>query len=483
MKRELLELRGLGTSVRVLAGRAWAENPGGLSRLSAAQRQALYASMPIAAIRAKYGHPVAAFLTHPRSTRVLTDLQGQLHLDCDVLRFFPGLCLGTFGVTAEAIQDGERGSLASLYTWAMEALPSGVVLGRYETLQSEGCTLNAVIVAANMFPEIAFSEFRSEEKTRLKAFQNGRERLLDAAVFAHEVLGVKVLGLAGMTASFTDMGRQILEVLQSPEDLDIVTGHELTVHLLAQTTLAALDQAGVGRSTASVGLIGSGSIGAATASLLYGQVGRLILQDRTPALAASVAQRLRSQRSPMATQVLAIDRGLTAQDWSRPAADDTGSPLKPLREVDALLTATNSPQPFVRGGFFSGAILGIDDSQPPNQSRAEIEDIGGGLLLRVVAGSPFPRDVDLGLLPGHEFGCAAQMLAGALERVRTGERCGHAGPVGDPHAQRMVAVAARHGLATPRFERDGLGVDASDWERIRAARARLQARSPRLVPP
>lgn len=150
-------------------------------------------------IRGSYGNPVAAFIIHPRSALILNDV-----VLFDISRHFPVWSPDLFGVTPENLATREgRLNLLRLYNTFMNGVPSGVVVGRFEGLETRGSRpVSSVLVGANMVPEVAFQAFPELVNfNRDMLYKDAVRRILDAIIFAREILGAKVIGLGAMTAS------------------------------------------------------------------------------------------------------------------------------------------------------------------------------------------------------------------------------------------------------------------------------------------
>jgi predicted amino acid dehydrogenase len=460
--------------------RAISENPGFLSVLTLEERREVYERMGndrIGQIRRAYGDPVAAFVIHPRS--VFVNSHGDV--ESDISRHFPDWSPAVFGVSVENIRSADgRKRILAMYREFMNKVPSGFVVGSFDGLKtSDGRLVSSVLVAANMLPEVAFNAFGDElqEYGRAELYRDGTRRLLDAAVFARDVLGVGIIGLGGMTASMTRMGEDVAKVLPDMDPNGIVTGHEQTAVLMSRLVIETFRKLEINMAQSSVGVIGAGSIGVASATMLDGTVGRIIIQDKNIERARNARNAIVERRSgrvlEIATEILIVNADLDGTLWDTTPDDvvDGIENLEHLRNVDVLLTATTSTVPFVKGRFFKQGVVFIDDSQPPNVVSSEAERVNRGLLVRVVGfDGGVRRSFDYGLAQGSEFGCAIQTNATALRFIETGELMGGIGRVTYERAMRVKEMTGRYGFGQPVFERDGKLTSDSEWDRVRQVR-------------
>jgi len=260
-----------------------------------------------------------------------------------------------------------------------------------------------------------------------------RAKILQCARLA-EQLGVQVVGMGGLVASFAGGGQYLAETFPS---IGFTTGHAFTIANIFEIAKAAGQAVALDWSRTTVAVVGAaGSIGSGCAQLLAGQGPRRIILIDVPGqreIAAVVAA------------VRAVNENIQVVCSYR---------LEDLREADLTVVATNWPGSLIVADHLKPGAIIIDDSYPKNVSQAvarernDVMALEGGIL-RLPSGLEIDRsrnvpnllDVPLTRMIScrEVYGCFAETLT-----LAAGEHSGNYGlGRSDPALAQDILTRAR----------------------------------------
>ncbi len=180
------------------------------------------------------------------------------------------------------------------------------------------------------------------------------KRINQATNLAHEKMGAKYIGLGAMLPKLTNFGRKITT------NAVITTGHGGTVWLMQETLEQVIDKYFNGKSAGlNIGFIGAGSIGMAALENIGSKhkSSKYWVYDIRPKMNQDAKQKLASR---------GINLGISKSN------DDL------IDKCDIILSAITS-KIAINGKDLSGKVI-IDDSQPGQFDRQEVEAAGGVLV-------------------------------------------------------------------------------------------------------
>ncbi len=243
-----------------------------------------------------------------------------------------------------------------------------------------------------------------------------RKRILDAAVFLQEELGVDLIQLGAFTTSVTDGG---VWVTQQREFRGYVNhGDSYTAAVACKATLTILEQLHKRPADQTLAIVGAyGVIGEAMSKILVPQFRHVILIGRRK------------------EKFVGLERSLVG-DF------ETTTDLK-TSHADVIVTATSHPTSLLRSEHLQDHAIVIDVSQPANLSpdvckqRLDVTRIDGGIV-------DFPvRTVIPGMPVGKNFACIVEVIMQALEN----ERRHHVGSIDLAHLRLTEKWGEKYGFA------------------------------------
>lgn len=219
-----------------------------------------------------------------------------------------------------------------------------------------------------------------------------RDAVNDAVDFAHNRLGVRVVGLGATLPSVTKYGESVRQKF-SDEDLIVTTGHGGTAVLICKTIDALTDHR-----PKRIGILGLGAIGASAAEIAADTYeGQITIFDTV----ASKITKLDSQRPGRFTAAEGI--------------------AELFHNSDVIVSAVTSPIDFDKAGIddLHGKLI-VDDSQPASCHPEDVNSRGGTVAWVIgkdTQGHIRRTGYDYGTMADARadlFGCEAE--AATLER-------------------------------------------------------------------
>ena len=286
--------------------------------------------------------------------------------------------------------------------------------------------------------------------------------LVGEAVDLARERGATIVGLGGFTSIVTRNGLDLADA-----GVHLTTGNGYTAINSAQTVLAALSAIGSVPEAATVAIIGAaGAVGRATALLLAGRVGRLILVGNPEGGAASLTR---------LEEVAGEVRGACPADRRCAGIGVTIDIGSALADADAAVTATSNVDTLIHASAVRPGTIVCDTARPSNVDpalvgRDDVLAVDGGL---VVAGLDGSRALNYGLGAGVTYACMAETfllsLAGEEEAGSIGAR------LELDHLVRLRRLASRHGFACAPLQIGKTPIDAARIAGVRAAAASRRA--------
>lgn len=217
----------------------------------------------------------------------------------------------------------------------------------------------------------------------IENLDKARYRVNEAARFAHDTLGARVMGLGAIIPGLTKFGTTIKQ-----EGLTSTTGHGGTVHIVAETVQDVAERK---YKQPIIGVLGLGSIGYASLKVLREnadtlQAQKFVVYDTE---AHKVANALDDQTSKVHTEAATFDYEL-------------------LQKADIIVTAVTRPIDLNELERKTGRTIElhektiIDDSQPGCFDRDQVEARGGKLVW--VVGEDASEQHAFKRLNGYSFG-------------------------------------------------------------------------------
>lgn len=336
--------------------------------------------------------------------------------------------------------------------------------------ESDELSILATMRVASRTGAVAYGEFihipySAEALTRLPLDRT--VKTIRKAVALARDRGARIVGLGAFTSIVTRNGLLLRDL-----GVALTTGNSYTVVATIEGLRSAAQRRGLDLGSAAVAVVGAtGSIGRAVASLLLEEVGRLflisspdpmgerrerleqlcreIVAEAGPRLARGRGELARcvaelSARTPDPSELVAalVDQGRLTLGAG---VDDR------LAEVDGVITATSSPEKFLRSRHLKQGALVYDTSEPSNvddevrATRPDVALVDGGVI-RLPGG----QDVgfSFGLPPGAVYACMAEtMMLGLEHRSEHGSLGGH---LSEDFLRYVRELAPRHGFTLDR---------------------------------
>jgi predicted amino acid dehydrogenase len=242
-----------------------------------------------------------------------------------------------------------------------------------------------------------------------------RKRILEAAVFVQNELGVDLIQLGAFTTSVTDGG---VWVTKQKEYRGYVNhGDSYTAAVACQATLKILQRFQKKPSDQILAIVGA-----------YGVIGEAVSKILVPEFRHSI---LIGRRQEKFTE---IEKNVSG-DF------ETTTELK-TRNADVIVTATSHPTSLLQSEHLKDHAIVIDVSQPPNLSpivcrqRPDVCRIDGGLV-------DFPVKIVIpGMPAGKNFACIVEVVMQALEN----DRKHHVGSIDLMHLHTTERWAEKYGF-------------------------------------
>ncbi len=352
-----------------------------------------------------------------------------------------------FDASLAAFNDDELADLTRRWQGAVEPF----VVGTTRIQSAAGATAYGEFIGVPYTADELMSMPQAEAVTELrKGVELAQER------------GARIVGLGSYTSIASGNGR-----LLTGANMPLTTGNSYTVVATVQAIGAAAERLDLDLSQAAVAIIGAtGSIGRATALLLAGRAGRLIL----------IGNPAHPEQSLARLQTVAAE---AAGYWPQPNGGGpaggrlliTADAAQYLPQADVIVTATSSAQRLLTAQHLKQGAAICDTSRPSNVSQAvqvarpDVLVIDGGII--AVPGRP-DLGWRFGLEPGLSFACMAETMMLALE-----QRYQH-GSLGldlDMDFLKMIRrLAVKHGFDLAQISSFDRPLTEAKWQQALAAR-------------
>ena len=262
------------------------------------------------------------------------------------------------------------------------------------------------VVALNLLPKQVMSSAKDEI----------RKKILEAALFAQNELGVEVIQLGALTTSVTNGARWLTE---QKECTGYVThGDSYTAAVTAQAVLKALELFDKDSEKLNLAIIGAyGIIGEAVSKILVPHFKHTMLIGRR-------GEKLEELKSKLE------------------GSFETTVDLR-TKDSDVIVTATSHPTALLKQDHLKKNAIVVDVSQPPNltydvcKKRTDVIRIDGGFV-------DFPYECLIpipGMPKGKNFACIAEVIMQAMEN----EQENHVGSIDIRHLKKTEKWAEKYG--------------------------------------
>ena len=244
-----------------------------------------------------------------------------------------------------------------------------------------------------------------------------RQKILDAAVFAYDELGVEVLQLGALTTSITDGG--VWLVKQDKYNGLVTHGDSYTAAVTCQAVMKSLSLLEKKPSEQILAIVGSyGIIGEAVSKILVPRFSHSVLIGRRKEKLEELASKLEGNCK-------------------------TTTRLE-TKNADIIITATSHPTALLESKHIKEKAIVVDVSQPVNLSaevckrRTDVIRVDGGYVdFPIESSLPIP-----GLPPGKTFACIAEVVMQAMEN----ERENHVGSIDPDYLHKTEKWAEKYGF-------------------------------------
>jgi acetylornithine/succinyldiaminopimelate/putrescine aminotransferase/predicted amino acid dehydrogenase len=306
----------------------------------------------------------------------------------------------------------------------------------YETqvLSSSGAKVDLTVIGVPFDAEQAIASLRGGTEWCLEMVQEAIELARD--------LGCAVVGLGGHTSIVCNSGRSLVE-----DEIALTSGNTLTVAVLHEGMLRALQRAGRDPAQCCLGLVGAmGNVGAAIAELAADAFGRLILIGRPGAerfltpiakriceaavdkvlagsahsgLARTISSSDIAQRVLYGRRADSNDRGAVydalSQEMGKLAPVLISGSMLDLQDCDVVVSATNDARFVVNASHLGARTVVVCDVAVPRdidprltEERPDVTLIRSGMV-RAPMGQPVEIP-GMALRDGELYGCLAETI-------------------------------------------------------------------------
>jgi len=262
------------------------------------------------------------------------------------------------------------------------------------------------VVALNLLPK----QVMSSAKDKI------RRKILEAALFAQNELGVEIIQLGALTTSVTNGARWLTE---QKEYAGYVThGDSYTAAVTSQAVLKALGLFDKDSNKLNLAIVGAyGIIGEAVSKILVPQFKHTMLIGRRREKLEELESKLKG-------------------------SFETTVDLR-TKDSDVIVTATSHPAALLKQDHLKKNAIVVDVSQPPNltydvcKKRTDVMRIDGGFV-------DFPYDYPIpipGMPRGKNFACIAEVIMQAMENKQEN----HVGSIDIKHLKKTEKWAEKYG--------------------------------------
>jgi len=261
------------------------------------------------------------------------------------------------------------------------------------------------VVALNLLPKQVMSSAKDEI----------RKKILEAALFAQNELGVEIIQLGALTTSVTNGARWLTE--QKEYTGYVTHGDSYTAAVTAQAVLKALGLFDKDSNKLNLAIVGAyGIIGEAVSKILVPQFKHTMLIGRREEKLEELKSKLKG-------------------------SFETTVDLR-TKDSDVVVTATSHPTALLKQDHLKKHAIVVDVSQPPNltydvcKKRTDVMRIDGGFV-------DFPYDYPIpipGMPRGKNFACIAEVIMQAMEN----EEENHVGSIDIKHLKKTEKWAEEY---------------------------------------
>ena len=254
-----------------------------------------------------------------------------------------------------------------------------------------------------------------------------RQKILEAALFAQNVLDIDVLQLGALTTSVTSGGRWLTD--QKEYTGFVNHGDSYTAAVTCQAVFKALNFFEKKPSELVLAVVGA-----------YGIIGEAVSKMLVPKFTHSILIGPRKEKlNELETKI----RG----------SYETTVDMK-TKDANVIITATNHPTALLTPSHLKKNAIIVDVSQPQNLSpevckkRADIVRVDGGFV-------DFPPEQNLQLLgmpKGKNFACIVEIIMQALEK----EPRNHVGSIDLEHLKKTEKWAEKYGFTLNQLTNFGM---------------------------
>lgn len=273
--------------------------------------------------------------------------------------------------------------------------------------------------------------------------------VVSAIQLAHQS-GAKIVGLGGLTSSFTEEGEEVVSAV----DVAITSGNTYTAVLTIRGLLKAVELLELPLSDCKVAVIGAtGDIGSACTRALAKRVKEIVLAARNEKRLNGFARKIQNETSAL----VRIARYTS----------------EAVREADLIVTATSAVTTIIEPKNLKPGAIICDVAYPANVARDVLkyrDDIfifEGGLAtwpsyeliedkIKLQRFSP----------PGTVHGCLAETMILALEKRFVNFSLGR-GKITETKIEEMNSLAEKHGFGLAPFQYAGRIYSQGDIEAIK----------------
>lgn len=262
------------------------------------------------------------------------------------------------------------------------------------------------VVALNLLPK----QVMSSAKDKI------RRKILEAALFAQNELGVEIIQLGALTTSVTNGARWLTE--QKEYTGYVTHGDSYTAAVTSQAVLKAPGLFDKDSNKLNLAIVGAyGIIGEAVSKILVPQFKHTMLIGRRREKLEELESKLKG-------------------------SFETTVDLR-TKDSDVIVTATSHPTALLTKDHLKNNAIVVDVSQPPNltydvcKERTDVLRIDGGFV-------DFPYDYPIpipGMPRGKNFACIAEVIMQAMEN----EQENHVGSIDIKHLKKTEKWAEKYG--------------------------------------
>ncbi|OWK27028.1 MAG: hypothetical protein US76_00155 [Parcubacteria group bacterium GW2011_GWA2_38_13b] len=235
-----------------------------------------------------------------------------------------------------------------------------ITISRIEGLKSKtGKPINGWIIIVPMTPH------QMTENRDL-----ARKRIIQAAYLSARK-GARIMGLGGLTASFSRGGLDITEALaKSKTKIGITAGRAYTSWTVTENVFTIADILGLNLEKMKVAIVGAaGSIGSACASILLKRGVKNILLIDLGRKKEFLDKLIQDHKNVYDTSLISISHQ-----------------IPDIKECDIIISATNAPEAKIRSEDLAAGSVVVDDAQPSDvdpeivKTRDDVLVIEGGVI-------------------------------------------------------------------------------------------------------